>query len=423
MSDSGVVMLDPVRLSGLEVYLDSLAHGCVQCAGTVERALIGTGESAVAEVAELADIASWCRLHHGDVVRRRLIIEALPRSLPLPPLVFATRRDASTVAHELARRFERAFDAEVPPWAEVRALVDDLRRGSASPAFAGAFFADLGPDVARSLSGWLIYSFGAQPDASESRLSWLEGTRVEQAVVTEALGAASRRDELDQTWWAAYTGESLEREPADTPPAEAGAENGPDEAAGAASTAQDPDSPSGDEPDLEARLRRGLVFAGWGADVAEWVARAARRGKLAAFLGPVGDVASGVTGVLGLIEVGGDVVRGDVDTWSEVNEAYWELDEDGLSLMSVWPGPIGTAGSIGGAALPGRRWVVEHLARALLSAVGSRQRRRQREDRPSNRRRTYDASTGTETYGGGGVDSPYQSGPGGPLDPNMVPSR
>lgn len=391
MSDPGVVMLDRVRLSGLEVYLDSWAKGCLQCVDSIERALLGTGESAATEVAELGHIATWCRVQHGDVVRRRMIVEGLPRALPLPRLHFDSRTQARDMGRDLAERLDRELSQDWPSWAEIEVLLDLLDRGHDSVAFTAAFFSALGPQAARELGARVTEAFGLDqgphelgarvvetvldPEPGRTQAHWLEATRPEHEVITRALATASHSRTLDETWWWRYAGLPVTRE-----------DGGGDH----------------QRPEWAESLIDGIRAAGVAAVPADIIAEGIATGRLAAFVSRASGVVSLAEGVIGFLALADDLDSGEVDTWEEVGTAAMDGVQAGLALVSVVGGPVGMAAAgLGLLVLAGR-------ALSKTAANGPRPERH------------HNPGTGRSTYSGGGQDNPRQSVSGVPLDPNMT---
>jgi len=208
-----VIALDPVRLAGLEQYLEGLGHGCLQGAGAIADALAGTGEEAAGEQAELRRLAAWCAIHRDDVARRRRLVEELPAGLPQPAWRFTSRAEAVDRADRLVARLRRALDGEGADRDQLAALLDELRRGAASPTFAARVLTELGPDRAARLPV-LIDARWAGQDAAEEVAAL--------AVVRDALAAASHlrgRGALSEAWIRRFHGL-----PADGPDEEEGAD-------------------------------------------------------------------------------------------------------------------------------------------------------------------------------------------------------
>lgn len=164
-----MVSLDPVRLVALECYLRGLVDGCRNRAADIEEALFGTGESASAEVGELRRLAEWSGVNADGVAFRRAIIEALPRALPRPDLVFASPEVGASRGRALGGRILRALEDEPPEWGVISRLLAEVGRGDHEPAFVDAVRHALGPEVLLRLPGVLGASAGAAalPDGDQ----------------------------------------------------------------------------------------------------------------------------------------------------------------------------------------------------------------------------------------------------------------
>lgn len=351
----GIVMLDPERLARLEGRLQTSAETLALRNRSIELAVAGTTHSADAEMAVLRVLGRWCQDQRADVTRRRLLVAALPASLPLPRTTFTTRGLALAAAELTAGRLRDWLDEEIDlSWAETQQLFTEVRRNQDDPTYAAELFRTLGPAFARELGERVHARWPSGPSpAAEGPGSPLPQA---QAAIVRALGAASRavgRDRLGEDWFRTFGG----LEPGDT--------------------GRDFDDETKARVD---RTQDTLKKAGWSTDAAEVVSVAAGRRRVI----PVVSKAGGVLAVVGIASWALDMHQGDLTD----DQAGIQLLAAGLSLAAVFVPPPFNAAVIGMSGLF-----------TLIGLVTGTQNRRA----PGRRRNT---ETGRDEYPSGSPSNP-----------------
>lgn len=374
MAERGVVAVDPLRLAELEDTVHALGETCRQSAFRTADDLWGTGESAMAELADLHGLAGWAARRCEDLARRRRILEALPEALPLPAWPFSTPAVAEARGSEVGAQLRVALLTMPLRWPALEAALVDAARGVDDPTFAVWFLRALGADLARQLTLYIEVAArdeGVAPPDTAAALG----------VLHRALAAASQLSEagLDPSWTRRFAGL-----PARAPAAEEVA-----------------------DPEPEPAVARLLRDAGLGLDMAEVLARGIRGTGL-------GVVATGGGTVLTFVGLAVALEDG-IDVEDVVTTALDAVG--GLTLAAVGIGavatPLGTAVALavaGGASLAS--WVLGNVVWPADTATPENRHRRSS--------RAYDPDTGTSHYPGGGTDRPHQDGAGGVADPRMT---
>lgn len=387
MADAGVISLDPVRLSGLEVYLEGLGDGCRRRAARVAEGVAGSGLSAAQPVAELDRIAAACHRERDEVAWRRALVEAMAHDLPLPTLTYATREAAVAAAESLADDVIAALEDHPPRWSRLVRLLRELDRSAPSPPFASTFLLALGPARARQLplvverawrQAWVA------PVGPDGRPLVEHPTEAEAAVVVavqtgfaRAVRTASRvrgAGALGDLWCRAY----------------AGLPTGDEDLAAVAGGA------TAEERSEAERVERVLRGAGYGAGLAGRVAEAVGWRRAAAALGVD-------RGLLGLVAAPLDLADGD-GIACDGPEVLLGAASAGITIVgAVVPGAALPA-AVGGAVLTGL---------AALFAACEPQARRRNETRP-----TVDPTTGQSRLPSGHQTNPHVDEAGVPLPPS-----
>lgn len=387
-----VVALDPVRLAHLECYLDTFATGCHRRAARIEEELAGTGFAAPEATALLAAVARWSETERLDIAWRRAVIQAMDVELPL------TRVDVSGPeleddARRIAERLERALAEEPPSWPVVERILTDVGRRLHQAEYAAVLLRYLGPEVARDLALRIEDSIRAhigevRAIPADEVEAYAAAQEVASRLVRVGVEVPAAEGGVDDTWLRQFLGLPLID----------------DEEEGAAGPAG---PPAGLDPDEVSRIVGEL---GFGARMSAMVARALGRGTAAPILGVAGNV-------LGLVSATIDVVDGFT---TDPACAYAQF---GLAATATGTGlaAIVAPSGPGSLALAG----VSFLARQAANWVGD-QCDEDDDDpappppSPPGPGDRVDPGTGIPVYPGGGTDSPYQDGAGGPLPPNMT---
>lgn len=387
MADTGLVALDPLRLGVLEERLQWLDPCFRRWADDVEGALAGTGTAAPEQVAELRDLASWCRRTHDEVRWRRAAVEAIG-GLPATAWTFRSAAEARHRAERLAARVRDASSGDPPSWPELRALLVELDRGRRSPTFAAAFFAALGGAATAALPATIELAFLADwraraPWSPERALGPVPPPLHEALAVlrmqerlADGVRRASRAEgdlALTDDWLADFTG------------------SGPDAPAGAV------------DEEASERARRALGTADYGLRFTQAVARAVGAGRVALVLG-------GTRVVLGLVraEARGGPLPGSVEiTDADVLEAVASV---GLVVAGAAANPLVVAGGLAVGAL---FLTAAHLV-GRSPVQGSARNRRGRHAP------THDPETGRTRTPAGHATNPNVDQSGVPLPPSYA---
>ncbi len=351
---AGVVSLDPVRLVGLERYLDGLAAGCARGAADVEDHLAGTAVAVPGEVGELRRLGEWCAVQAAGVVRRRQIVEGLPATLPLPAWAPAARAVVEARADDLGPRLLAVLHDAPPDWVALRSVLAQVQRGLHDPAFVSRLALRIGPQalvmlplaVERSATTAGSRAVPDDVDAAHRTVGDLLA-RVERP----STGAAAR-----SRWWDALEGFGVEV-----------------------------------DDELIVRVEEAGRQAGLGGDVVMGVVRAARALRAAGGRGPAPRL--GPVAVVGFI---GDLVDA-ID------------DPDTLNVLSAVASGLSAAAPLAGPAAP-----VAYAGSVLLAFCAWALSNDQDDDERDVRR--DDTGTGERRYPSGSASNPNVDTAGVPLD-------
>jgi len=363
MDDLGVIALDPLRLSGLEVYLEGLGDGCIRGEGSIADAVAGTGESATTEQAALRELAGWCRRQRDDVVYRRRMIEALSDDLPWPDLVFANRRDETRSADALGVQMRSVLGADPPPWPAVERLLREVARGVHSSDFAVRLLTTLGPDLARELPVIVEEAFAGRVDREEPGAE-ADLDRAHETVrdlVVSGLRVDGDRGVTDR--WAREF---------------AGLGEVDDEDGGL---------------DIDPTVRRAVEEAGFAAPIALYLGAAYRAGRL------------------GVTRLRGSSVVGVVTTALDIRAAM--ADPTTVNVLDASSSILGLAAPLTGPAAP-----AVYMAAAVLAFVAWAESHKQDDDESDVR--AYNSDTGATTYPSGSATNPDVDAAGVPLPPGYA---
>lgn len=379
MDDVGVIALDPVRLSGLEVYLQGLVDGCRGRAGRVADEVAGSGVPADHPIGELERLAAVCHRERDEVTWRRAMVEQLPGDLPLPARIYAGAGSAAQAGRGLAQEVADAVSEQPPRWARLERLLAELDRSARSGPFTVAFLTALGPRAVRALPLLLERAWWDGRARRAGPVAVGEPTEDERAEVTVAevrLAAAIRTASqvegdagLDATWSRVYAGV-----PSD------------DEAFATAEAAATP--AQREEAD---RVRLGLQAAGYGGRMAASVAAKV-----------------GWSQVAGVLSTGTGLMR--------VVVALGALDDGDGVACDVPQAGFGVAAGVvlvlAPASVPVMAAVGALSAASALFSVCRRQEPRTAETTP-----TADPATGTTRLPSGHASNPHVDTAGVPLPP------
>lgn len=378
MAEVGVVALDPPRLDGLAVYLESLRWGCRQGASTVTEALAGTGFNGAEEVAALTGLSDWCLAQSDDVRSRLAQIEALPTALPLARLLFPPGADRRALGAALGARLQTAVDGDRRTWGDIQALLAEIARGVHDPRFAAGVVSALRPKTVRDMPQ-TIERLAMSASRGEGRAGLDAPVITAQRQWTAAVGAAARShgdDGPDDEWLEMVFGPVARLDQLDQP--------------------VDPDTGRPDLDGIDGDLLLELVRT-YGLRAGRWIAARMAMGGLVAALGPVGQV-------LMVSHLGTHIGVGEPNPVSIAFSVG-----SGLTLYAAGTAAAAGAGPILVAAGVGLG-VLAFASTLLAPHPGP----------PPDRRRVHNPGTGRSTYRGGGGDSPHQDGAGGVLPPNMI---
>lgn len=368
MSATGVVMLDPDRLTRLMGRLQAGAEAAAFRRRCVEVALEGTGHDAPDATRVLGELVRWCRDERSDVLRRSLLIAALPATLPLPPQ-FLDAGSANAAAKTRARRIREWLDGTTKLDSdELTALFAEVVRNRADTTYMAGLFRTLGPKISRSLAETVHSRWpdsGPGEEASDAEL-------VVQQALGDGLGAASRAegaDRLGERWFETYAG--LDPAPAT---------GGPGDSAKSRLRAE--------------RTEEALKRGGYGVSAAKILARGAGAGTVATVLNRAG----GVLAVARVVPTAIDYENGD----ATAEQLGLQLGAAGLAVVAaVASGPVAWAAA-GGAFALGYLATLNTETSNGTAGTGPRSKhdRRKQADTGEDRHRGGGRNNSTEGYTG-----------------------
>jgi hypothetical protein len=378
MSGVGVIALDPVRLGGLEVYMQGLADGCRRRAARIAADVASTGPavSVAAEVAELDRLAVLCDRDRDEVLWRRQVVEQIPGGVPPTSWASFAAPVAEAAVDVVAARVVRAMEAGHPTWDALEGALEDVVRVAGSEALSARFLVRL---TARRLRGLHALLDRLARDGGEA--SGGPGPAAARAAALQGLLATVVRDgsrhtgehALGEGWYDTYLG---------IPPG-AGTD---DLADGGART-------------LAKEVKAGLATAGYGLFAADKVAMLAGAGLVRHALAPV-------TATVGVAKAGLSLADGD--------GAECDAPEAGLNLL-------GAGFALASVVVSGGATIPLAAAAGATSGLGLLFGACRRQEGDAAQRR-YDPGTGTSTYSGGNGDSSSLDPAGVPLPVNMARS-
>lgn len=364
MADPGVIALDPVRMHGLEGYLQGLADGCRRRAGRVADEVGGAGIAADDSIGKLRRLAEDCD-HERDVVAwSRALVEALPHDLPLPALSLDDE-DLRARAEALAARVVAAMDEVVPDWERLRVLLAQLDLRSRSAPFLAAFLTALGGRNARSLP------ISLNRAAADAGVDPAELAATKDRLTAAVLTASTVEGEggLSDGWLSAYT-----------------------DVAGEVPAGAAVEVPAADAAE---QVEEALRVAGWGAGAARRIAAAVGRGGAAIVLNRAG-------ALIGLVRAPFALDDGD-GLECDVPQAATGAAASVATIVGAGMGPAGLPVIAAGVVLTGLSGV--------FSACESQEERR------NETTRRVDPETGREHVPSGHATNPHVDTAGVPLPP------
>lgn len=374
MGEPDLVALDPLALARLEATLQGVAEAYRSCAGRVDDALWGTGETAEGELATLRRLVDWCERHRDAIGRRRRILDGLPVALPLPAWSFATRAEAQRVAGGLAFRLVRALEQDPPSWAALSRLLGEVERGRHDEVFAAHLLTVLGPRRAALLPHRIEQAARIAGEVPGVAVDEAQGTL---AAVVLAASRHTGSGRLSEEWGRRFAGLD---EGLDVP----------------------------DDRQADPVVRRRLEGLGFGADLARSVALGLGAGTVATVVG----------GTNVVLAVAGTALGDDEETdgWDVAGSAVGAAGSLGVFLVSsgIVTVPLTVAAVLaGGVVASALSWFLHQVEEPPPDRASPESRRRRHS-------RTFDPDTGTSRFPGGGTDQPHQDGAGGVLPPSMT---